>query len=749
MRDDAMIYTCPMHPEIEQDRPGECPKCGMDLEPKDPLKAIKPQKGQIYTCPMHPEIREDHPGQCPKCGMDLELEGVPEAEDEGSNEAKIMTRRFYLALSMALPVLLLDMLPMVGIPLEKVIPEMFNRWAQFILTSLALFWPGWFLFMRGGKSFLSWNLNMFSLITLGVSAAYIFSVVGLLAPGLFPEQFQHNGMVKVYFESAAVIVALVILGQMLEANARGRTGEALKLLMQQAPDEAWKISDNGEETKVAVEDLHEGDLLRVKPGEKVPVDGAITEGRSTIDESMITGEPIPVEKTSGDEVTGGTLNATGSFLMRASKVGDDTMLSQIVTMVANAQRSRAPIQKVADRVAGIFVPLVMLAAIISFVCWMIWGGDQRLSYAILNAVSVLIIACPCALGLATPISIMVGVGRGAGEGVLVKNAESLERLQKVDVLCVDKTGTLTEGKPSLVDVTVRNEMPEEDFLTLAASLEQSSEHPLAAAIVRSAKERGLSLKKVDDFQSITGGGVEGEIDGKKIVVGKRSLLENAQIEIASNVLQQAEVQQNAGQTVMWMAIDGRLAGTLAVADPIKETSQAAVDELHALGLKIIMLTGDNAGTAKHVAQALGIDDFMAEVKPEEKIGKVKSLKEEGKHVAMAGDGINDAPALAEADVGIAMGTGTDVAMESAGITLVKGDLRGIAKAVRLSRGIMGNIRQNLFFAFIYNGIGVPIAAGILYPFFHVLLHPMFAALAMSLSSVSVIINALRLKRLKL
>ncbi|WOO39489.1 copper-translocating P-type ATPase [Rubellicoccus peritrichatus] len=738
-----------MHPEVEQDHPGECPKCGMDLEPKGPPKATKQKKSLIYTCPMHPEVRQDHPGQCPKCGMDLEPEGVVEEEDDENKEAQVMTRRFYLSLAMALPVLLLDMLPMLGVPLEKVIPESANRWAQSILTSVALFWPGWFLFSRGIKSFLSWNLNMFSLITLGVSAAYIFSVVGLLVPGLFPEQFQHNGMVKVYFESAAVIVALVILGQMLEANARGRTGEALKLLMQQAPDEAWRVSDNGEEEKVAVDALHEGDILRVKPGEKVPVDGEMTEGRSTIDESMITGEPVPVEKTSGDEVTGGTLNSTGSFLMRASKVGDDTMLSQIVNMVANAQRSRAPIQKVADKVAGIFVPLVMIAAIISFVCWMIWGGDQRLSYAILNAVSVLIIACPCALGLATPISIMVGVGRGAGEGVLVKNAESLERLEKVDVLCVDKTGTLTEGKPSLTDVTISNGMSEDEFLSLAASLEQSSEHPLATAIVNAAKDRGLSLKKVDDFESVTGGGVRGKIDGKSILVGKRALLEDAQIEVASNVIEQVEAKQEKGQTVMWVSIDGKMAGTLSVSDPIKETSQAAVRELHALGLKIIMLTGDNAGTAKHVANELGIDDFKAEVKPEEKIEKVKSLKAEGKRVAMAGDGINDAPALAEADVGVAMGTGTDVAMESAGITLVKGDLRGIAKAVRLSRGIMGNIRQNLFFAFIYNGVGVPIAAGILYPFFHMLLHPMFAALAMSLSSVSVILNALRLKRFKM
>ncbi len=741
-------YVCPMCPSICEDKPGDCPMCGMPLEPDRPV----PKSGKtIWTCPMHPEIRQDHPGECPLCGMALEPEG-PVKEHEGhdhDSESAIMTARFWFATILAVPVVLLDMLPMLGVPLDDFIRNTDNLWLQFVLTTTALAGPGRFLFVRGAKSFASWNLNMFSLIALGTGAAYLFSTVALIFPDIFPHEYSHGDGVKVYFESAAVIVALVLMGQMLEARARGKTGAALEALMQQAPADAWKVSEDGSETKVSLDEVQAGDTLRVKPGEKVPVDGVILEGKSSLDESMITGEPVPVEKGTGDAVTGGTLNGKGGFLMRAEHVGEDTVLSQIVNMVSQAQRSRAPIQKVADRVAGIFVPAVMAASVASFVCWLIWGPQgQALSYAVVNAVAVLIIACPCALGLATPISIMVGVGRGAQAGLLIKNAESLERLEKIDTLCVDKTGTLTEGRPRLTGIRPAEGMEKNEVLRLAAAVEQASEHPLAGAIVATAQERELTLPKVSDFDSETGAGVQGQVDGKTVLVGKRDHLDDAGVD-TSVLLGEAQKLSDDGNTVLWAAADGKLLGLLAVADPIKESTPLALKELHEQGIRVIMLTGDGQGAAKAVAEKLGIDDFMAEVKPEDKIGKVESLKKDGRKVAMAGDGINDAPALAAADVGIAMGTGTDVAMESAGITLVQGDLRGIARAVLLSRAIMKNIRQNLFFAFIYNGAGVPIAAGILYPFFGILLHPMFAALAMSLSSVSVIGNALRLRKTRL
>lgn len=721
--------------------PGACPQCGQAGESK---KTDTVETGNsIYTCPMHPEVRQEGPGECPKCGMDLEPEGPPgEQEDD---EVSAMTRKFAVATLLAVPVVLLDMLPMLGLPLDEVLPVGANQWIQLALTTVILFWPARFLFVRGAKSFATWNLNMYSLITLGVVAAYLFSLVGLIAPGVYPAHFVHQDHVKVYFESAAVIAALILLGQMLEARARGRTGEALKLLMKQAPDEAWRIGDDGLEERVPVCHIHEGDTLRVKPGEKVPVDGELLDGKSSIDESMVTGEPLTVDKQAGATVTGGTFNCTGTFTMRADKVGDDTVLSQIVAMVASAQRSQAPIQRVADRVAGIFVPLVIAVAVVSFGCWMIWGGPDRLSYAVLNAVAVLIVACPCALGLATPISIMVGVGRGAHEGILIKKADALERLEKVDVVCVDKTGTLTAGSPALTSVTPVEGLAPDELLALAASLEQSSEHPLARAIVEGAKAKFLDLQATEDFEAITGGGVKGHIGGRFIIIGKQAILCDSGVNVADELTSEASELEASGKTVIWVASDGQLMGYLAVSDPIKASTPEAVSALHRLGVKVVMLTGDNKGAARFVAQELDLDDFEAEVKPDGKQTKVESIKQTGQRVAMAGDGMNDAPALAAADVGIAMGTGTDVAMESAGITLVKGDLRGIARAILLSRAIMKNIRQNLFFAFIYNGLGVPIAAGALYPMFGLLLPPMFAALAMSLSSVSVITNALRLK----
>ncbi|MFP4157775.1 MAG: copper-transporting P-type ATPase [Opitutales bacterium] len=737
----SKAYYCPMCEGVESDEPGDCPKCGMALERNPEADG----GATVWTCPMHPEVREDEPGECPKCGMDLEPES-PQAAQE-SDEYRFMAKRFRVALVFALPVFVLamgDMIP--GVQIREWIPHTWNRWAQFILTTPIVFWCGAFVFKRCWKSFLNRSPNMWTLIGLGTGAAYVFSLAALLLGDAFPESFKQEGMVPVYFESAAVILTLVLLGQMLEARARGRTGEALRKLMDQSAKKARRIKDDGSEEEVSIDAVEVGDLLRVKPGEKVPVDGRVTEGSSRIDESMITGEAEPVEKGEDDAVTGGTINKTGSFKMEAEKVGGDTMLSQIVDMVAKAQRSRAPIQGLADRVAGYFVPSVVAVAVIAFIAWAIWGPDPSFTYALVNSVAVLIIACPCALGLATPISVMVGVGRGASEGVLIRDAEALEILEKVDTLVVDKTGTLTEGAPRVTDRVTAEGMDEDKLLRLAASLENESEHPLGAAIVAAAKDAEIELHEVKDFDSTTGAGIAGMIEGKPIQIGKADFLKERDVSGLDALADRAEKLEGQGKTVVYVAYDKTLIGLIAVADPIKESTGPALDGLRELGLKIVMLTGDNEGTAKAVAKELGIDDYTAGIDPEGKQKAVEKLRDGGARVAMAGDGINDAPALAAADVGIAMGSGTDVAIESAGITLVKGDLRAIEKSIRLSRATLRNIRQNLFFAFIYNTLGVPVAAGILYPFFGLLLSPMIAAAAMSMSSVSVISNALRLRK---
>ncbi|MFO8026342.1 MAG: copper-translocating P-type ATPase [Opitutales bacterium] len=740
----SKAYYCPMCEGVESDEPGDCPKCGMALE-RNPEAG---DEATVWTCPMHPEVREDAPGECPKCGMDLEPES-PQAAQE-SEEYRFMAKRFWVALAFALPVFLLamgDMIP--GLQIREWIDHSWNRWAQFILTTPIVLWCGAFIFKRCWKSFLNRSPNMWTLIGLGTGAAYLFSIAALLLGDAFPESFKQDGMVPVYFESAAVILTLVLLGQMLEARARGRTGEALRKLMDQSAKKARRVRDDGSEEEVSIDAVEVGDLLRVKPGEKVPVDGKVTEGSSRIDESMITGEPDPVEKSEDDTVTGGTINKTGAFKMKAEKVGDDTMLSQIVDMVAKAQRSRAPIQGLADRVAAYFVPTVVAVAVIAFIAWAIWGPDPSFTYALVNSVAVLIIACPCALGLATPISVMVGVGRGASEGVLIREAEALEILEKVDTLVVDKTGTLTEGAPRVTDRVTSEGIDEDKLLRLAASLENESEHPLGAAIVEAAEEADIELQEVKDFDSTTGSGITGTVEGKPIQIGKPDFLKEQDVSGLDALSERAEALEGEGKTVVFVAYEGKLAGLIAVADPIKESTAAAIKGLRKLGLKIVMLTGDNEGTAKAVAGELGIDDFTAGIDPEGKQKAVEKLREGGARVAMAGDGINDAPALAAADVGIAMGSGTDVAIESAGITLVKGDLRAIEKAIRLSRATLRNIRQNLFFAFFYNALGVPVAAGILYPFFGLLLSPMIAAAAMSMSSVSVISNALRLRKQKI
>ena len=704
----------------------------------------------IYTCPMHPEVRQDHPGQCPKCGMALEPADASAGNGEGDNaELKDMTRRFWIGAALSLPVFLLAMAHMIP-PLGRQpwVGGDVPRWIQFALTTPVVFWAGWPFFQRGWRSISSWNLNMFTLIAIGVGAAFIFSAVAMLLPDIFPHTMRHDGKVAIYFEAAAVIVVLVLLGQVLELRARSRTGSAIKALLNLAPPTARLIAE-GSDKEVPLDHVKVGDHLRVVPGDKVPVDGELIEGHSSVEESMLTGEPLPVEKTVGDKVTGGTVNGTGGFVMKAERVGRDTLLGQIVTMVAEAQRSRAPIQGLADKVAGIFVPVVLAVSLLTFVLWMWLGPEPKLAHAIVTAVAVLIIACPCALGLATPMSIMVGVGRGAQLGVLIKNAEALERLEKVDTLVVDKTGTLTEGKPKLIDSLPVEGFDPKNFLMLAASLEQGSEHPLAAAIVRGAKDQGISLEPVKDFRSVTAGGVAGTVGERVVMVGKPDFLRDEKLTDLEPLEASALNLQEDGKTVMFVAIDGKMAGILAVADPIKATTAEAIKDLHALGLKLVMLTGDNRRTAAAVAKQLGLDSVEAEIEPAGKVAHVKMLRAGGKHVAMAGDGINDAPALSEAEVGIAMGTGTDVAMQSAGITLVKGDLRGIAQAIRLSRATMSNIRQNLVFAFLYNALGIPIAAGLLYPFFGLLLSPMIAGAAMSLSSVSVITNALRLRRVKL
>ncbi len=741
----AAMYTCPMHPEVRQPGPGNCPKCGMALEPE--VRAA-PAARTEYVCPMHPQIVRAQPGNCPLCGMALELRTVGPAEEENS-ELIDMTRRFWASTALALPLFLLVMVAEFAPQLTShLIAPRALQWLELAIATPAVLWGGWPFFVRGWQSVVNRHLNMFSLIALGVGVAWIYSVVATLVPGIFPATIRMGGLVPVYFEAAAVITALVLLGQVLELRARSRTSAAIKMLLGLAPKTARIVRDDGREEDIALDQVKPGDRLRVRPGEKVPVDGTVTEGSSAIDESMVTGEPIPAEKHAGDRVIGATVNGTGSLLMRAERVGADTLLSQIVHMVSEAQRSRAPIQRLADVVSSYFVPAVVAAAALTFVVWGLWGPEPRLAHAMINAVSVLIIACPCALGLATPMSIMVGTGRGATAGVLIKNAEALEVMEKVNTVVTDKTGTLTLGKPRLTEVVALPGFEQDRVLALGAALERASEHPLAAAIVAGAEARGLALSAVGEFASLTGKGVIGRVDGRAVAIGNRKLLEEVGV-AAGDLAQRAEELRADGQTVMFVAIDGKPAGLIGVADPIKETTAEAIRDLHRAGLQVVMLTGDNPTTAQAVARKLGIDRVVAEVLPEQKTEAVKALQREGRIVAMAGDGINDAPALAQAQVGIAMGTGTDVAMESAGITLVKGDLRGIVRALRLSRATMRNIRQNLFFAFVYNVLGIPIAAGVLYPFFGLLLSPIIAAAAMSFSSVSVVTNALRLNRVKL
>jgi len=738
-------YTCPMHPEERQDTPGNCRQCGMALEPLNPAAATTKIE---YTCPMHPEIVRDQPGSCPKCGMALEPRTI--SVEEKNVELIDMTRRFWVSTALALPVFVLAMLADLA---PQALPGNLSmhtvQWIEFILATPVVLWGSWPFFVRGWQSLLTWNLNMFTLIGLGVAVAWSYSVVALLLPSIFPKIMQHaDGTVPVYFEAAAVITALVLLGQVLELRARSRTNAAIKLLLGLAPKTARRVDANGGEHDIPLDQVKPGDRLRIRPGEKVPVDGVVLEGRSHVDEAMVTGEPIPVEKVTGAKLIGATVNGTGSLLMQAERVGAETLLAQIVNMVAEAQRSRAPIQKLADVVSGYFVPTVVIAAVITFVVWFAWGPQPVLAHAVVNAVAVLIIACPCALGLATPISIMVGTGRGATAGVLIKNAEALEVMEKIDTLVVDKTGTLTEGKPKLVSLESIANFDDTTLLQYAASLERHSEHPLGQAIVAAAKDRKLDLLASDDFDSVTGKGVTGKIDQHQVALGNLKLLESLHLDTTA-AQARADALREEGQTVMFVVIDKAVAGLIGVADPIKDTTRQAIADLHSEGVHVVMLTGDNQKTAQAVAAKLNIDQVHAEVLPDQKADVVKQLQQQGRIVAMAGDGINDAPALAQAQAGIAMGTGTDVAMESAGVTLVKGDLRGIVRARRLSRGTMRNIRQNLFFAFVYNSLGVPIAAGVLYPFFGLLLSPMIAAAAMSFSSVSVISNALRLRRIQL
>ncbi|WP_417613409.1 copper-transporting P-type ATPase [Parasphingorhabdus sp.] len=768
-------YICPMHPEVRQDEPGDCPKCGMHLVPDDgqqsgthtECRASHDQKehqpsdgsydqvpegfiGTVYTCPMHPQVRQTKMGSCPICGMGLELESASMVEDGPNPELVDFTRRFWVGAILTIPLLVLTMGPMLGLGgLREIFGERATLWIEFALGTPVVLWCGLPFLVRGWKSFRTMNLNMFSLIGMGVMAAWLFSIVAVLVPGIFPDGFRDaEGNVAVYFEAAAVIVTLVLLGQVMELRAREGTGKAIRALLDLAAKTASVIRPDGTEEEIELEDVQVGDRLRVRPGDKVPVDGTVLEGRSSVDESMVSGEPVPIEKVAGDQITGATINGTGSLVMEATRVGSDTMLAQIVEMVANAQRSRAPIQKYADKVAGWFVPAVIGIAVLAFIAWAIWGPAPALAYALIAAVSVLIIACPCALGLATPMSIMTATGRGAQAGVLIKNAEALERFETIDTLIVDKTGTLTEGKPRLVAVMPEDGHDEAEVLYLAASLERGSEHPLAEAIVRGAEERGVAMESASDFEAITGKGVKGTVDGKSIALGNLALINDMGLEAAA-LTQKANARRDEGETVMFVVVDGTIAGLVAVADPVKETTPAALKELHALGLRIIMATGDNERTAKAVAARLGIDEIRADVLPEDKARIIRELQEGGAKVAMAGDGVNDAPALAQADVGIAMGTGADVAIESAGITLVRGNLDGIVRARRLAKATMNNIRQNLFFALIYNAAGVPVAAGLLYPFFGILISPMFAAFAMSASSISVVLNSLRLRTAKL
>ena len=740
----STAYICPMDPEVRSDRPGACPKCGMALEPET---IAPPATKTEYVCPMHPEVVQDGPGSCPKCGMALEPRTV--TVDEPDNpELADMTHRFRVGLALTIPLFLLamgDMLP--GSPLQNLISAEAQGFMELALSTPVVLWAGAPFFQRMWASFVNRSLNMFTLIGIGTGAAYSFSVVATLFPQFFPDSFRgHHGMVDRYFEAASVITVLVLLGQVLELRARSRTGSAIRALLGLAPRTARRIAADGSEADVALEQVMVGDRLRVRPGEKIPTDGKVLEGSSAVDESMISGEAIPVEKQKGDAVTGATINGTGGFVMRAERVGSDTLLAQIVKMVSEAQRSRAPIQRLADVVAGWFVPAVIAVSALTFFAWALFGPEPRLAHALVNAVAVLIIACPCALGLATPMSIMVGVGRGASAGVLIRDAAALETLEKVDTLVVDKTGTLTEGKPRVVSVVAAPGFKEDDVLRLAASLERGSEHPLAAAIVSAAEARGLGLAGAEGFRSITGKGVMGRIEGRRIVLGNPALLNDLDIDPAL-LHSRAEAARTQAQTVMFLAVEGEVAGFLGAADPVKASTKEALGQLRSAGLRVIMLTGDSRATAAAVALSLGFAeaDVIAEVLPAHKAEIVKKLQAGGKTVAMAGDGINDAPALAQAHVGIAMGTGTDVAIHSASVTLVKSDLLALARARNLSRATMRNIRQNLFFAFIYNSLGVPVAAGVLYPFFGLLLSPMIAAAAMSLSSVSVIGNALRLR----
>lgn len=737
-------YTCPMHPEVRQNKPGSCPKCGMALEPV----VTAPKEKIEYTCPMHPQIVRDAPGFCPICGMALEPRTVTLEEENA--ELSDMKRRFWVSTALTLPLFLLAMSEFIpGDPVRTFLGGRGTAWISLALASPVVLWGGWPFFVRAWYSVVNRSLNMFTLIGLGVAVAYVYSIVATLLPQIFPLSFRdHMGNVPVYFEAAAVITTLVLLGQVLELKARSSTSAAIRALLGLAPKTARRIAQDGSEQDVQLDQVNKGDRLRVRPGEKVPVDGIVLEGTSSVDEAMVTGEPIPIEKQKGDRVIGATVNGTGSLIIQAERVGAETLLSQIVQMVAEAQRSRAPIQRLADVVSGYFVPAVILIAVVTFIIWATVGPEPRMAYALINAVAVLIIACPCALGLATPMSIMVATGKGAQAGVLFKNAEAIEVLREIDTLVVDKTGTLTEGKPKLVTVAPVDGINDKELLRLAASLERGSEHPLAAAIVTGAEERGIALANAQAFESLTGKGVKGTVDGHSVALGNRALVEELRMNV-DGLAAKADEQRGEGQTVMFVIVDGKAAGLVGVADPIKESTPEAIRQLHEQKIRIVMLTGDSRTTAEAVARRLNIDEVVAEVLPNQKAEVVKRFQKEGRKVAMAGDGINDAPALAQAQVGIAMGTGTDVAMQSAGVTLVKGDLRGIVRAILLSRATMKNIKENLFFAFIYNSIGVPIAAGVLYPFFGLLLSPMIAAAAMSFSSVSVIGNSLRLRRISL
>jgi P-type Cu+ transporter len=735
-------YTCPMHPEVREGTRGKCPKCGMALESVTPTP---PAAHTEYVCPMHPQIVRGAPGNCPICGMTLEPRAIS-AEKQDDPELRDMARRFWASLGLTLPVLVSTMS---GGLLLRVAPTRFWIWFELILATPVVLWGGWSFFIRAWQSLVNGSLNMFTLIGLGVGVAYGYSLIAALLPGIFPASFRdETGGVAVYFEAAAAITTLVLLGQVLELRARSQTGAAIRALLGLAPKTARVIAADGSETDLPLEQVQVGFHLRVRPGEKVPVDGVVLEGASSIDESMISGEPIPVEKKTGDRVTGATVNANGSLIIRADRVGADTLLAQIVRMVSEAQRSRAPVQKLADTVAGYFVPGVVGIALLTFLVWAIAGPPPRLAHALINAVAVLIIACPCALGLATPMSIMVAMGKGATSGVLFKNADAIEFMRKVDTLVVDKTGTLTEGKPKLVGVQPVPGFDETRLLRLAASLERASEHPLAGAIVAGAEERKVALSPAEAFESITGKGVKARVEGALVLLGNRKLMNDAGIKIDALAVE-AESGRGDGQTVMFVAVDGIAAGLIGVADPVKETTPEAIRQLHDERIRVVMLTGDSRTTAAAVARKLGIDDVIAEVLPEEKGKHIRELQDQWRFVAMAGDGINDAPALAQAQVGIAMGTGTDVAMQTAGVTLIKGDLRGIIRARLLSQATMKNIKQNLFFAFVFNALGIPIAAGVLYPSFGLLLNPMIAAAAMSFSSVSVVANALRLRRARI